>query len=119
MRSALTTAFFGLVAGFVGGLLGVGGGIILVPVLVLGFHLTQRQASATSLAVIVAAATAAALRFAVGEEIDYGAAAALLAGSAVGAVVGARSLARIPDVWVARAFVAVALVAAVRLAVSA
>ncbi|MDY0200504.1 MAG: sulfite exporter TauE/SafE family protein [Tenuifilaceae bacterium] len=43
----------GLLAGFTGGALGLGGGIIIVPALVFIMGLTQHQAQGTSLAVIV------------------------------------------------------------------
>jgi uncharacterized membrane protein YfcA len=43
----------GLMAGFTGGALGLGGGIIIVPALVFIMGITQHQAQGTSLAVIV------------------------------------------------------------------
>lgn len=43
----------GLFAGFAGGALGLGGGIIIVPALVFIMGFTQHQAQGTSLAVIV------------------------------------------------------------------
>jgi uncharacterized protein len=43
----------GLMAGFTGGALGLGGGIIIVPALVFIMGLSQHQAQGTSLAVIV------------------------------------------------------------------
>jgi uncharacterized protein len=52
-----TTALFtilaiGLAAGMLSGLVGVGGGIIMVPALVFFLHYTQHQAQGTSLAVL-------------------------------------------------------------------
>ena len=43
----------GFVAGFAGGLLGVGGGVVFVPALAVFAHLTQLEAVATSLVAIV------------------------------------------------------------------
>ena len=45
--------FVGLLAGFSSAALGIGGGVIMVPVLVLFFGLTMHEAIPTSLAVIV------------------------------------------------------------------
>ena len=51
----------GLAAGVIGGLLGVGGGILFVPGLVIVAGLTQHQAEATSLLAIVPVALVGAL----------------------------------------------------------
>lgn len=49
----LATAFFALLAGAIGGLLGVGGGIVFVPALVILLDQSQLAATATSLLAIV------------------------------------------------------------------
>ncbi len=48
----LTIIIIGLAAGILSGLIGVGGGIILVPALVYFLHYTQHQAQGTSLGVL-------------------------------------------------------------------
>ena len=48
----LTVIIIGLAAGILSGLVGVGGGIIMVPALVFFMHYTQHQAQGTSLAVL-------------------------------------------------------------------
>lgn len=48
----ITVLLIGLSAGIMSGLVGVGGGIVMVPALVFFLHYTQHQAQGTSLAVI-------------------------------------------------------------------
>jgi uncharacterized protein len=48
----ITTLLIGLSAGILSGLVGVGGGIIMVPALVFFMNYTQHQAQGTSLAVL-------------------------------------------------------------------
>jgi uncharacterized membrane protein YfcA len=48
----ITIILIGLAAGTLSGLVGVGGGIILVPALVIFLHYTQHQGQGTSLAVL-------------------------------------------------------------------
>lgn len=55
----LQLAVVGVAAGVFSGLFGVGGGVIMVPLLVLWLKYDERAASATSLAAIVIVATAA------------------------------------------------------------
>jgi uncharacterized membrane protein YfcA len=49
----LTLVIIGLLAGFLSGLIGVGGGIIMVPMFILFLGFTQHQAQGLSLAVLL------------------------------------------------------------------
>ena len=60
-RRTLTLAAIGTLAGFFSGLFGVGGGVVIVPLLVLWLGYGERVATGTSLAAIVVIATVAAL----------------------------------------------------------
>lgn len=84
----------GLVAGIASGLLGVGGGIVMVPLLATFAGFAQHRAHATSLAAIVPIAAVGATTFAIAGEIDYPVAGLLALGSLVGAPLGARFMAR-------------------------
>ncbi|HEY5727977.1 MAG TPA: TSUP family transporter [Acidimicrobiia bacterium] len=108
----------GLTAGFIGGLFGVGGGIIVVPGLVLLLGFSQHQASGTSTATIVATSGAAVVGFAAGGEVDLPAAAALLAGAGLGAWLGAHYLDRVPELWLLRGFILLLLFTVARLAIT-
>lgn len=59
MKLALAGILTGIAAGLLGALCGVGGGIFMVPVFVSLLDLTQKQAIATSLAVIIFTSLAA------------------------------------------------------------
>jgi uncharacterized membrane protein YfcA len=115
MSLDVRAAGVGLIAGIAGGLFGVGGGVVIVPALVVWFGLDQHRAHATSLAAITAIAAAALVPFVADGAVDVGAGIALLGGAAVGAYGGARMMARISPVWLARGFFTLLVVAAVRM----
>jgi uncharacterized membrane protein YfcA len=86
--------------GLLGGLLGVGGGFIMVPLQVLWAGVEQHKANATSLVAIIPIAIAAVpiYYFRKGTpQVDFHMALFLVIGSVVGAFFGARLLSRIPD----------------------
>jgi uncharacterized membrane protein YfcA len=80
---------FGGVAGMLAGLLGVGGGILLVPFLVLAVGMTQHEAEGTSLLVILPTALAASVALRRREVGDLPVALGLGVVGAAGAVAGA------------------------------
>lgn len=57
----LSLVLIGVLAGILSGLVGVGGGVIMVPLLVLLLGFNQHQAQGTSLAVLVVPVTAVAV----------------------------------------------------------
>jgi uncharacterized membrane protein YfcA len=59
----------GLVAGFFSALFGVGGGVVIVPLLLLAVRWEMRQATATSLAAIGITATAGVITYVVHGEV--------------------------------------------------
>jgi uncharacterized membrane protein YfcA len=95
--NALLLAGVGLGAGLLSGLFGVGGGIVMVPAMVLLAGMAQRRASATSLAAIVPIAAVGAIIFGRADSVDLAAAAVLVVGSLVGVQIGARLMARVGD----------------------
>jgi uncharacterized protein len=96
-RTLVGAGAIGALAGGLSGLFGVGGGILIVPGLVLVLGMPQRRAHATSLAAIVPIAVAGAAGYALEGAVDWGAAGLLIAGGAAGAVLGTHALRRIPE----------------------
>lgn len=78
----------GLLAGFFSALFGVGGGIVVVPLLILLAHYAERPAMATSLAAIGLIALVGAVTYAFHGDLKVGAAAVVGLPAAVGAVAG-------------------------------
>ena len=78
----------GLAAGVFSALFGVGGGILVVPLLVLVAHLGEREATATSLGAIGITALAGVVVFGARGEVDVAYAALVGLPAAAGAVVG-------------------------------
>ncbi|MGH2724656.1 MAG: sulfite exporter TauE/SafE family protein [Actinomycetota bacterium] len=87
----------GTAAGFLSGLFGVGGGILIVPGLVLLLGMAQRQSHGTSLAAIIPIALSGAAGYALDGAVDWAAAGLLSIGAVGGAVVGTRLLGRLPE----------------------
>ena len=93
-------AAIGFLGGVLGGLLGVGGGFVLIPLQVLWASVPQRFANANSIVAILPIAVAAVpvYYFRKGSpQIDLRIALFLVIGSVVGAYIGARLLKRIPE----------------------
>jgi hypothetical protein len=114
-RTIFTSALIGIVAGLISGLFGVGGGIIVVPALVLLVGLSQFQASGTSAATIVASSAAGLAAFAVNAQVDWRAALLVFIGSGTGAWLGARYITRIPERTLTSTFAVILVVAGVRM----
>ena len=85
--------------GLLSGLLGIGGGIVIVPGLIWAAGLDRHTASGTSLLAILPIAVVAAITYAVapGGAFDPEASAIFVIGSVAGAVLGARVNARVSE----------------------
>jgi len=98
MRESLPVVkliLLGLLAGYLSGLFGVGGGVIVVPaLLLLGFD--QRIAAGSSVAAILPTSVVGAVGYAISGNIDWLAGLMLAIGVVIGAQVGTYLLARLP-----------------------
>jgi uncharacterized protein len=83
-------AIIGIGSGFVAGLLGVGGGIVMLPVFTRVLRLPVRQAVASSLVAVAIFSVPALITHALAGSIDWSLALALAAGVVPGARMGSR-----------------------------
>lgn len=87
----------GLLAGIFSGLVGIGGGVLIVPALVLLFGMSQHTAQGTTIAMLVLpVGIAAAWMYHRQGMVDVSAAALLAAGFVVGSGIGARFAVALP-----------------------
>jgi hypothetical protein len=104
----------GLVTGILSGLLGIGGGVVMVPVLA-GLGFSRHSANAISLATILLVGLAGVVGFAVSDEVDFPVGLAMGAGGVVGATVGAKWAYKLSGVALARIFGVLLLLVGVRM----
>jgi uncharacterized protein len=111
----IKSALIGVVAGAAAGLFGIGGGIIIVPSAVLLLGLTQREASGTSITAVIVLSLTAVTAFGISGNVDWSAAPFIFAGSAIGAVVGARLTMVVPERVLTAMFAVLMLVGGIRM----
>ncbi|MDZ4045866.1 MAG: sulfite exporter TauE/SafE family protein [Rhodoglobus sp.] len=114
-RHILSLVGIGLLGGFLSGLFGIGGGILMVPLLVLLLRIDQRRASALSLAGVLPAAIVGSITYATIGSIDLVAAGFIAIGGVVGAIIGTRLLRAVPLGWLRWLFVVLLVLVAVRM----
>jgi uncharacterized membrane protein YfcA len=108
-------AVVGVLAGFLAGLFGVGGGILIVPGLVIAAHMGQRLAHGTSLAAVVPVSVSSLVTYAAHDNVDWSVALWLAVGAVAGAVLGTRLLHVLPQRTLAILFTVVLVASALRL----
>lgn len=96
--------YLGLATGLLSGLLGVGGGVLLMPALIYGLGFSMRAAAATSSLALLFTVVPATFDHALAGHVDLRLALTLLAGSTLGAQLGAAATTRLSSVGLRRGF---------------
>ena len=94
----------GLISGAFGGLLGIGGGAVMVPLLTGWARLDQHSAHGTSLVGVVFTGLVGGLVYGKGAAVDWQAAGLLAVGAVPATMLAARSSARVPAAMLRRFF---------------
>ena len=94
----------GLSAGILGGLVGIGGGMIMIPLMVAFLGMGQHQAHGTSLFAVVFTGLVGAVTYAMHGSVNHFAAAVLAVTAGVMAIIGARYTQRLSEKALRRTF---------------
>ena len=117
----LLVLVLGLVAGIASGLVGIGGGIVLVPALVYFLNYSQHQAQGTSLGVLTFPVVILGFLYYYqeckknGVPIDFRVIGLLAAGFVIGGLIGSKIALRIDTVMLKKVFAVVLLYSAFKL----
>ncbi len=106
----------GIVVGVLSGIIGIGGGILIVPALVLFMKMSQHRAQGTSLAsLLLPIGLFAAWKYYQAGNVDVRAAALIAFGFAAGGYFGGMWAQRIDDLLLRKIFAAILMLVAVRM----
>ena len=106
----------GMVAGYFSGLVGIGGGVIIVPALVLLFGFSQHNAQGTTLALLVPPiGILGALTYYQKGYVDVKSAAFICVGFVVGGYLGGKLAVALPDYILKRVFAVILIGLGVRM----
>jgi len=117
MRRTLQLAVVGTAAGAFAGMFGVGGGIVIVPLLVLWLGYDEREATGTSLAAIVVISSVTAGLQALYGNVDLARGVLIGVPAVIGALIGATLQQRVPVRWISLLFAVVLVAVAISLVV--
>tara|TARA_R110002072_G_scaffold72354_1_gene172992 strand:- start:12250 stop:12612 length:363 start_codon:yes stop_codon:yes gene_type:complete len=116
MSLILILVIIGLLAGIFSGLLGVGGGVIMIPMMVFALGFTQHEAQGTSLAVLAVPVTLiAAYNYYEAGHVNWKYAAVIAVTFVVGAYFGSKFAVSIDQALLKKIFGIVLIIVALRL----
>ncbi|MBM3444087.1 MAG: sulfite exporter TauE/SafE family protein [Bacteroidetes bacterium] len=119
METIIYVVLIGLAAGFLGGLVGIGGGVLIVPALVLIIGFSQHLAQGTSLAMMVfPVGLLAVINYYKKGYVDFKYAGLLAIGFVLGSYLGSKFSLGLSEVMVKRIFAVVMIALAIKLLLS-
>lgn len=118
MNESFKLIAVGFSVGILSGLLGIGGGVFLVPIMVAYFSISQHAAHATSLAVVIPTAIVSAIIYGLHGQTDTLLSIQIIVGSIIGASIGARLMKKIPAAQLKRLFGLMLVLVGLRMVIS-
>jgi uncharacterized membrane protein YfcA len=114
MTGILTCVMIGIISGILSGLMGVGGGIILIPLMLVFLKMTQHQAQGMSLAIICLSFVSMLVYYKKG-YVNLGIAALIGLGFMIGGFLGAHFATALPEYILKKCFAVFLILVAIRI----
>ncbi len=116
METIVYLVLIGLAAGFLGGMVGIGGGVLIVPALVLLLGLSQHQSQGISLAMMIfPVGILGVINYYKKGYVDFRYAGLLAVGFFVGSYIGSKFSLSLPQELVKKIFAVVMILLAIKL----
>jgi hypothetical protein len=109
-------AYVGFVLGVASGLMGIGGGILLMPVMLYGFGISLRNAAGTGILLLFVTVVVGTVEQALHGNVDLGLAMVILVGSSIGSQIGTLITHYLPNRKLRLIFVGLIIVTATMIA---
>ena len=116
METIVYLVLIGLAAGFLGGMVGIGGGVLIVPALILLLGLSQHQSQGISLAMMIfPVGVLGVINYYKKGYVDFRYAGLLAVGFFVGSYIGSKFSLSLPQELVKKIFAVVMILLAIKL----
>lgn len=116
ITTLLILVLIGLASGFLGGMVGIGGGIIIVPALVYFLGFTQHQAQGSSLALLMLpVGILGVIQYYKQGHVDFSVVVILAAGFVIGSFFGSKLSLHLPQETIKKVFAVLLLVMAIKM----
>lgn len=119
METIFYLILIGMAAGFLGGMVGIGGGIIIVPALIMLLGMTQHQSQGISLTMMLfPVGILAVLNYYKKGYVDFRLAGILAVGFIIGGYLGSKFSLSLPQETVKKIFAIIMIIVAVRMLIT-
>ncbi len=114
-RKSVLGIISGSVVGFINGFFGGGGGMIVVPILTILFCLTEKQAHATAIAIILPVSLISSVIYIFNGHFNFNSGLAVLIGVVLGGVIGAFLLKKLSNNSIVKIFAIVMAIGGIKM----
>jgi len=116
ISTIIILTIIGLAAGILGGLVGIGGGMLIIPALVMALGMSQKAAQGTSVAIMLPPiGILAAWNYYKAGLVDIKYALIIAAGFILGGWLGSKAAIALPELMVRRIFAGIMLITAIKM----